>query len=338
MFLRAPTGRPQAIGMKQSGITQSRIWIERAAVCLAFFGVMWFGGNALGRHHTRPWPTQHRRLRVLTTIFPIFDFTREVAGDAVDLRNLLPPGTDPHEFALSPGDISLVAGADLIFANGTGLDDFVIEALRKAGVTNKPVIFLSEGLPLIRRAGHAKDGNEGTGDPHLWLDPVLARIYTKRIAQSVIAELRNRPNGQSLVSAVRQRAIKYDEALANLDRSYRRALAPYRGRAFISFHAAFAYLARQYDLRVAAVWETVPGREPSPAEVARILRTAREERVRVLFTEPEFPPRAIEMVSRDANLKLLPLDPVETADDFATAHYIEAMQNNLRTLEQAFQP
>ncbi|MGC8668773.1 MAG: metal ABC transporter substrate-binding protein [Chthonomonadales bacterium] len=318
------------------GLSPWRIWAERLAACAILLTMLWFGGRAVGRHRARSWPTEHRRLRVLATIFPIYDFTREVAGDAVDLQNLLPPGTDPHEFALSPGDVSLAAGADLILANGAGLDNFVLEALRKAGITQKPVVFLSSGLPLIRRSGPDTPEHHGAGDPHLWLDPVLARIYTERIAHAVISALDHQPGGPSLIPAVRQRAASYGQALANLHRDYAAALAPDRGRSFIAFHAAFAYLARRYGLKVAAVWETVPGREPSPAEVAHILKIARREHVRVLFTEPEFPARAIEMVSRDAGLKLLPLDPVETADDFAAAHYLDAMRQNLRTLVEAF--
>lgn len=314
------------------------VWIGRAVVCALLLALLWFGGTAISRSHTRPWPSQHRRLRVLTTIFPIFDFTREVAGDAVELRNLLPPGTDPHEFALSPSDIALVANADLIFANGAGLDDFVLEALRKAGVVRKPVYFLSDGLPLIRGSEPHGVHSHGSADPHVWLDPVFARAYAHRIAQAVTAALAQWPGSSDEIRTVRHRAETYDADLARLNHDYTAELAPYRGRAFISFHAAFAYLARRYGLRVAAVWETIPGREPTPTEVASILKTAHREHVSVLFTEPEFPARAIEMISRDASLKLLELDPVETADDFATAHYVEAMRANLRTLVQAFQP
>src|SRR5438132_754276 len=108
--------------------------MARVAVLVALLLAGWAAGSALHGRRFDPWSPRGGRIRVLTTIFPLYDFARTIGGPDVEVRNLLPPGVDPHEFALSPRDAELVAGADLIIANGAGIDDFILDAVRKAGV------------------------------------------------------------------------------------------------------------------------------------------------------------------------------------------------------------
>src|SRR5262245_23695117 len=79
-------------------------WLARGGVLLILLIVGWSAGSAMRSRHSQDWPPRDKRVRVLTTIFPIFDFARQVGGENVVVRNLLPPGVDPHEFALSPRD------------------------------------------------------------------------------------------------------------------------------------------------------------------------------------------------------------------------------------------
>jgi zinc transport system substrate-binding protein len=277
------------------------------------------------------WPREHNRLRVLTTIFPIYDLVRTVGGDDVSVRNLLPPGVDPHEFALSPRDVELAAGADVILANGAGLDDFIGDALRKAGVAEAKVTRLSDGLPLIKPGVH---NDHSTGDPHVWLDPVFARIYIEKIVSKII-EADNFDQAKGRTVAYRGRGKKLSDDIAELSNDYARETDGLKNRSFIAFHGAFAYLAKRYGLDVAAVWQKSPGREPSPKEVTEILRKARALKIRALFAEPQFSPRALEMIAADARIPVYTLDPLETAEDFEKTHYVDVMRRNLETLVTA---
>jgi len=278
-----------------------------------------------------PWPREHTKLRVLTTIFPIYDFARTVGGDNVTVRNLLPPGVDPHEFALSPRDVELAAGADIILANGAGLDDFIGDALRKAGIPESKVTRLADGLPLL--AG-GTDHDHPSGDPHVWLDPIFARIYVQKIVSKII-EADNFDQSKGRAVAFRGRAGELNEEIAELSNDYSRETDGLKNRSFIAFHGAFAYLAKRYRLEVAAVWQKTPGREPSPKEVAAILQKTRNLRIHALFAEPQFSPRALEMIAADAQIPVYTLDPLETAEDFVRTHYVDVMRRNLETLVKA---
>ncbi len=307
------------------------LWLGRGLTLLALLLAGWAAGSALRGPRMEAWPREHSKLRVLTTIFPIYDIARTVGGEDVVVRNLLPPGVDPHEFALSPRDVELAAGADTILANGAGLDEFIGEALRKAGVAESKVARLAEGLPLLEAGS---DPGHPTGDPHVWLDPVFARIYVEKIVSKII-EVDSFDQSKGRAVAYRGRAAKLNGEIAELGNDYARETDGLKNRSIIAFHGAFAYLAKRYGLEVAAVWQKSPGREPSPKEVTAILQKARALNIRALFAEPQFSPRALEMIASDARIPVYTLDPLETAEDFEKTHYVDVMRQNLETLVKA---
>ncbi len=308
-------------------------WLSRGFLLLILLLAGWGIGSSMRGHRMDPWLPYSNKLRVLTTIFPIYDFTREVGGTEIEVRNLLPPGVDPHEFALSPRDAELVAGADLILANGIGLDDFILEAARKAGVPEERVVRVAPDSIMISRTELIPKSE--LSDPHRWIDPVLAGIYVRRISSALVAANYARGVAVEVNQRIRAAEIAYMARLAVLDRDYQHRLSGVPGRSMIAFHGAFENLARRYGLKLVAVWQRTPGREPAPREVGRILQVARIENVRALFSEPQFSPKAIEMIAADAHLPVYTLDPVETAPDFATTHYIDVMKHNLDTLVTA---
>jgi zinc transport system substrate-binding protein len=315
---------------------RSLVWPLQGGLFLLLLLTGWAAGSLLRGAHHKSWPPRNGKVRVLTTIFPLYDFAREMGGADVEVRNLLPPGVDPHEFALSPQDVALVAGADVLVANGAGLDDFLTEAIQKAQITNRELVICTEGLPKRAESpGHSKDGHEGeTGDPHLWLDPQFARRYVQNIAQATMNELVARGEPDK-AETVKRRVANYDSHLVALDKEYEARLSRAPSRAFIAFHSAYGYLAARYNLEVAAVWQSTAGREPAPREVEAILKTARDKKIRALLSEPQFSPRAIEMIAADAHLPVYKVDPLETTLDFNHTHYLQTMRTNLNTLVRA---
>jgi zinc transport system substrate-binding protein len=312
-------------------------WVLRGSVLILLLALGWSIGASLRAPKANAWAPVQRKLRVRTTSLPLYNLARTMGGPDVEVRNLLPPGVDPHEFALSPHDIALVDQADLLVMNGAGLDDFLMSAVRKARPRdNRRIVVASAGIPRLNAGSH--EGDEGahgeSGDPHMWLDPVFARRYTKVIAAEMEGELRDRDEGQA-ATRVARRATALEDELARLDEDYRRTLAPLQGRGFIAFHGAFAYLAARYNLRIAGVWQTTPGREPGPRDVAALLRMARDRGVRALLSEPQFSPRALEMIAHDARIPVYTIDPFETAPNLDSADYIVAMRANLQTLVRA---
>jgi ABC-type Zn uptake system ZnuABC Zn-binding protein ZnuA len=235
------------------------------------------------------------RLVVAATIFPLSDITRQLAGSAVDVVLMLPPGASPHTFEPTPSQVRALARARVAFVIGHGLDDWAARLARSAGAAR--VVVVDRGVTLRR-------GTDGTVDPHYWLAPANARA----IARTVAGEL------EGLVPARRsdiQSALtRYLGQLDAVEAEIRGILADLPMRRIATFHDAFGYFAEAFGLEVAAVFEPYPGREPSPRFVAEFQRQVRARGVRTVFAEPQLSLDPFRPLARDLGVTLSVLDPL----------------------------
>lgn len=240
------------------------------------------------------------------TIAPLADLLRRVAGDGWTVRTIVPPGTSPHVFEPAPRHVRALAGARVLVAVGAGYDAWAA-TLARAAASSATLVDASEAVGVHARAGPGEPAH-GHGDlaedPHWWLSPER----TRRLVPALVAALASAdPLGRS---GYADRGAALDAELAALDAAIGKTLAPFRGAAFVSSHAAWAWFADRYGLRPLASIEPVPGREPSPRELATLVRLARRERLSALFTEPQFPASAARVVAHDVGLRLETIDPI----------------------------
>lgn len=255
-------------------------------------------------------------VRVVTTLELFADFVRNVGGDRVRVTALLPPGADPHTYELAPAQVAEITRADVVFVNGLDLEEATLGVIERNAPSASPVVTLSEGLTPL-------DGN-----PHFWLDVTLAMRYVERIRDALSAV---DPEGAPGYAA---RARDYLAQLEALDADFRDAVEriPPERRKLVTFHDAFTYLAARYGLEVVAVVVKSPGREPSAADVAELARQIREQRVPVVFKEPQFNARVLDLAARDAGVEVREL--YSDALSSAAPTYVEMMRFNLRQLAE----
>lgn len=272
------------------------------------------------------------RLRVVATFFPLYDFAREVGGDRIVLTLLFTATPEVASFA--PADVQKIHDADVVIKNGMGLEpvlDELIAASDNKGVT---VADTSTGVPPLQPADdeHAEEEEQGHAhegaDPHIWLNPRNAIVQVGNIRDALAAA------DPANAAFYRNNADAYVRQLERLDRDIAAEAAGFGRREFVAFHPAFLHFAERYGLRQAAVIEEFPGKEPSPAYLADVIRTIRDTGVRVIFAEPQFSPRIVEVIAQDLGLRVSALDPVETGDP-ARDSYISVMRRNLDILKQA---
>jgi zinc transport system substrate-binding protein len=283
---------------------------RRAGVALA--ALLALAGCREGPAPTRP--------LVVTTIFPLWDLTRHVAGDRAEAKALVPPGVEPHDWEPSPRDVSLVQRAAVFVHTGTGLDAWASRLVGGLG-SRTEVVDAARGLSLLSQGARV--------DPHVWLDPTLARAQTQTIAEGLT---RADPAGAPVYRA---NAAKLAARLDALDQAFAAGLRDCARRELVTSHAAFAYLARRYGLIQLPVMGIAPEAEPNPADLAAIVRTARERHVTHVFFEPLVSPRLAQTLAREIGATTLPLDPIEGVSReqaAADAGYVELMQANLATL------
>ena len=163
----------------------------------------------------------------------------------------------------------------------------------------------------------------------MWLDPVRARAMVERIGR-VLGEAD--PAGRD---GYARRARAYAERLAALDGEMRAAFAPFRGRAAVTYHGAFGYLLDRYGIRLAAVLEPFPGREPTPRHLRAVIGLMRRLGQRVIFAEPQLSPKAARVIAREVGGRVVLLDPLGGRPGAKTETYLGLMRWNLARMVDA---
>jgi zinc transport system substrate-binding protein len=281
-----------------------------------------------------------KRLQVVATFLPVYWFTKAVAGDAADVKLLVKPGSEVHDYQSTPGDVQTLAQANVVVKNGLGIEEFLAETLKSAQNSTLKVIDASQGIAPIAELSqvvktttatpdHDHDHDQASGNPHVWLDPVLVKQQVATIRAGLIAaDPANRVKYEANAAA-------YIQQLDQLNQEFEQSLRAYRDRTFVTFHDAFPYLAKRYQLQQVAVVE-IPEDQLSPADVQATIKTVKQFQVKALFSEPGVDNKLLTGLAQDLKITLRPLDSLEAGEN-DPQYYFTAMRQNLRTLQTAFQ-
>jgi zinc transport system substrate-binding protein len=289
----------------------------------------WIGLALVGLAGCGPAPPPPDKLLVVATIYPLYDFTRQIAGDEARVMTLVPPGVEPHDWEPSPQEMAELHKARLFVYNGAGLEPWADRLAADAAARGGRTVKATEGIPLL--AG-ATGRERAAPDPHVWLDPVLAQAMVENI-RSGLAQV-----DPAHAAGYAERARAFSAAIQRLHAAFAAGLAQCVRREIVVSHGAFGYLARRYRLAMVPVMGLAPEAEPSPAELAALARFARERKVKYIFFETLVSPRLAETLAREVGARTLVLDPVEgvTKEEAAAGKgYLALMEANLRNLRTA---
>lgn len=238
------------------------------------------------------------------TIAPLADLVRRVAGPGWDVVTVVPPGVSPHVFEPTPRDVRKIAPAELVVTVGAGYDDWAVR-LVSACASRATIHDAGRSVGIVAEGGgHGHAHEDLAHEPHWWLSPALAGRALGPIANqlSLID-----PGG---AAGYRERAAATAASLERLDAAVAKMLAPARGRPFVAAHDAWGHFSARYGLQPLGAIEPVPGREPSPRELSALITSARRARLRVIFTEPQFPVSAARVVAGEAGIDVATVDPI----------------------------
>lgn len=282
------------------------------------------------------------KLRVVATIFPVYEFARAVAGDKADVTMLLPPGMEPHSFEPRPEDIVRVSRADLFIYTNRYMEPWAAGIVKGAGGGKLTVVDASRGAQFLKAGsgddhdGHGEHGHGGEGmDPHLWLDFTNAQLMVDTIA-GALADRDPANRAFYLANAAAFRA-----QLASLDERYRAGLATCATRTVLhGGHYAFGYLANRYGLRYESAYAVSADAEPTPAKLAKLVKQVRSEGLKHIYTEELLDPRTAETIARETGASILTLHGAHTvsrADLDKGVTFISLMEKNLASLREGLQ-
>jgi len=269
---------------------------------------------------------QQGQLQIVATTTFIGEVVGQIAGDAARVTVLLEPGQNPHAYQPAPRDMVLISGADILFSNGFGLEEFLGDLLSAADFSGI-VIEVSQGIDTLKITSGGQEGgnpDQGSGgiDPHVWLDPNNLMVWTENIANT-LAE--NDPDNAQLYRA---NAARYRLELEELDSWIRSQVAaiPVENRELVTDHLSFGYFADEYGFQqIGAVIPAVTTEaETSGKELAGLMDTIRKHDVKALFVSVDIDPNLAEVVAKDTGIPLVALyfgsltegGPADTYQDF----------------------
>jgi zinc transport system substrate-binding protein len=250
------------------------------------------------------------RKSVVAAFYPLAFAAGTLGGSGVEVENLTPPGAEPHDLELTPGDVQAIDDADLVLLLGR---DFQPQLEQAAGSGDKVLRLLdTPGLRVLPN-----------DDPHVWLDPLRYALIVERIGDA----LGTTQAGGELAARLRA-----------LDREFRQGLASCDRHEIVTSHEAFAYLAQRYGLEQIAVTGLTPEAEPAPKDLQHVIDLVRKTHATTVFFETLVSPRIAETVAREVGAKTAVLNPIEglTPGEVKRGEdYFSVMRVNLANLRRA---
>ena len=261
------------------------------------------------------------KLQVVSSFYTIHEFAQNVGQEKIDVTLLVPIGVEPHDWEPTIKDVLIIQNSDLIVINGIGFENWV----DKLDENDYRGIIVNTGDEILIKNSDEEYVND-SGDPHIWLNPVFAKIQVQTIATS-FSNLD--PENQQYYQL---NAAKYIEQLDLLDSKIRNELSDCNSD-FIAFHDAFSYFADEYDLNQHTIISSNdPHGEATAKTLENVISLARELNIKVIFAEENVDTRTSQIIANEIGGKVLVLSPLEVGSD---GTYISKMTENLFNLKEA---
>lgn len=279
------------------------------------------------------------KLTVIATLFPQYDFARQVGGDRVEVTLLLPAGTESHSYEPTPRDMAAIQNADLFVYTGEEMEPWAATILSAVDQTRLTVVDASSGVELAEEAHtgeeHAPhdDGHAHDLDPHIWLDFSLAQVMVDNVTEGLCTV------DPEHAAEYRDNAQAYKAQLAQLDEDYQ-AMVDSAARTHLVFGGRFSYgyLVRRYGLTYDCAYDSCSSAsEPSVKVMAQLIETINENRLPAVYHEELASTTVTDMLCEQTGAKSLLLHSAHnlSADELqAGKTFLDVMYDNLESLRE----
>ena len=276
------------------------------------------------------------KIKIYTSVYPLYDFTKKIGGDKVDVTNLVPAGTEPHDWEISTSDIINLENADMLIYNGAGIENWTDKVI--STLENKDIVYVktSQGLDIHKIDDkdnkESKEHNHGTYDPHTWLSIKNAKQEMGNIKNALV---KYDPNNANYYE---DNYEKYSKKFDELDEKYSDTLGKIKNKTIIVSHEAFGYLCEEYDINQQGIEGLAPDSEPDPARMSQIIKFAKKNNVKTIFFEELVSPKVAKTIAKEINAKTEVLNPLEGLSEEQInkgEDYFSIMEKNLQVLYES---
>ncbi len=274
--------------------------------------------------------SQTHKISIVTSFYPLYFFTHEIVKDYATVTNLTPAGAEPHDYEPSTQDVVRLERSKLLIINGSGLEPWSGKLRPNLESKQIKIIETSAGLATQQ----IEEEGKKIQDPHIWLDPRLAKEEVVKIAQELIEV------DPTNTSTYRVNSENLQKKFDLLDQEFRSGLAQCKQKSIVTSHAAFGYVASRYGLKQIPITGLTPDEEPSPQKLAEIAKFAKENGIKYIFFETLVSPKLAETIASEIGAQTLFFDPLEgltKEEEMAGQDYFSIQRENLKNLKIALE-
>jgi ABC-type Zn uptake system ZnuABC Zn-binding protein ZnuA len=270
-----------------------------------------------------------KSVKVVTTMSILADMVRHVGGDRVAAENIIPIGAGPEDYQPTPQDAQKIAGADIVFYNGHGLEEWISDLFTSAAKPGQPQIAVSDGLQAVDVG--SEDFKEG--NPHFWMSAAYGVKYVEKIRDGLIQA---DPAGKDTYTTNADAYIKQLMDL-NAELKQQAETIPQTERKMVTNHDAFPYFAKEYGFTIVGNILGNPEAELSAGDLAKLTTAIKEQKVKAIFSESQFNPKVAKTLADEAGVQIVADLYTDTLGDASSGvtSYVDLLRFDMKTIVDA---
>ncbi|WP_123053342.1 metal ABC transporter substrate-binding protein [Clostridium sp. JN-1] len=264
------------------------------------------------------------KIRVVVTFNAVREFAYAIGKDKVDITTLVPDGTEPHDFEPKAKDMENISDTKVFIYNGLGMENWTDRTLKAIDNKNLIVVDASKGSNPIKNYNRSEMQEHGQYDPHLWLSLKGAKIESSNIKDALI---KADPSNKNYYE---KNFNEFSKELDLLYSKYSEKFKSVSNKDFVTGHAAFAYLCRDFGLNQKSIEDVFATGEPSTKQLKELTDYCKKNNIKTIFMEDMTSPKVSETLAKEVNASVKKIYTIENRED--NKNYIESMDSNLESI------
>ena len=267
------------------------------------------------------------KVKVSVTFNAIAEFTKAVGKDKVDISTIIPDGMEPHDFEPKAKDLVGLNSAQVFVYSGLGMESWAQKAATASGNQKLIVVEASKGAEPIRDTDSGETQEHGEYDPHIWLSLKGAETEARNIRDALVKA------DPSDADNFRKNCDSFVSQLENLFSEYNAKFRASKSRSFVTGHAAFAYLCRDFGLTQNSVEDVFAEGEPSARKLTELMDYCKKNHVKTIFVEDMVSPDVSRTLAKEVGAKTEKIYTIESSEE--NLDYLDRMKANLQEIDNS---
>ncbi|QPS71552.1 zinc ABC transporter substrate-binding protein AdcA [Lactococcus garvieae] len=280
---------------------------------------------------------EDEKLSIVTSFYPVYEFTKNIVGNEADVKLLVPAGTEPHDYEPSAKDMKMISNSDVFVYHNENMETWVDKSQKLWKKDEPKIIEGTKGLLLLPGSeeedhDHGGEDHHHDYDPHTWLSPKMA------IKEVEVIEKQLKALYPQKAKTFSNNATKYINSLKKLDEKFSSELKNAKQKSFVTQHAAFRYLALDYGLNQIPISGLNPDQEPSAARLAELKKYVEQNDIHYIYFENNANNKFAKTLATEAKVQMAVLNPLESLTSKQIdegENYISVMEENLKSLKKS---